>query len=70
MDIKKRRLNLKIERMKRNLSQKELAKKIGITSQAISDYETGRTNPNYRVMAKIAKELDSSVDELFFKQTE
>jgi putative transcriptional regulator len=70
MKYKKRRLNLKIERLKRNLSQKDLAKKIGITSQAISDYETGRTNPNYNVMAKIAKELDATVDELFFNETE
>ncbi|MBG0765666.1 MAG: helix-turn-helix transcriptional regulator [Tissierellales bacterium] len=69
MKIKKR-LNLKIQRMRVNLSQAQLAKKVGITKQSISDYETGRINPSFEVMAKIAKELDSTVDELFFKDIE
>lgn len=61
-----KRKKLKIKRIEKDLSQIELAKRIGVTNQSISDYETGRVNPSYSTMKKIAKELDSTVDELFF----
>lgn len=62
-----RRLNLKIRRIQKGLSQKELAKRVGLTNQSISDFETGKLNPSYEVMKRISKELDSPVDELFFQ---
>lgn len=61
-----KRLNLKMRRIQKDLSQKELAKKVGLTNQSISDFETGKLNPSYEVMRRISKELDSSVDNLFF----
>lgn len=61
-----KRLNLKIRRIQKGLSQKELAKRVGLTNQSISDFETGKLNPSFEVMKRISKELDSSVDELFF----
>lgn len=61
-----KRINLKIRRIQKDLSQKELAKKVGLTNQSISDFETGKSNPSYEVMKRISKELDSSVDNLFF----
>jgi len=61
-----KRINLKVKRIKNKLSQKELAEKVGVKSQTISDYESGRINPSFKKMKKIAKELDSTVDELFF----
>ena len=64
--VKMKRLNLKIRRIQKGLSQKELAKKVGLTNQSISDFETGRLNPSYEVMQRISTELDSSVDHLFF----
>lgn len=63
-----KRLNLKIKRIERNLSQKELAKIVGISNQSISDYENGRLNPSYEIMGKISEELNATVDELFFKE--
>lgn len=62
-----KRLNLKIKRIQKGLSQKELAERVGLTNQSISDYETGKLNPSYEVMKRISKELDSPVDELFFQ---
>lgn len=62
-----KRLNLKIKRIQKGLTQKELAERVGLTNQSISDYETGKLNPSYEVMKRISKELDSPVDELFFQ---
>lgn len=61
-----KRLNLKIRRIQKGLTQKELAKRVGLTNQSISDFETGKLNPSFEVMKRISKELDSSVDDLFF----
>lgn len=63
-----KRINLKIRRIQKGLSQKELAERIGITNQSISDYESGRLNPSYDTMKQISEELDSTVDALFFKE--
>lgn len=63
-----KRLNLKIARIRKGISQKDLASKIGLTGQSISEYENGRLNPSYDIMKKISEELDTSVDELFFNE--
>ena len=65
-----KRIKLKIRRIQKGLSQKELAKCAGITSQAISNYENGRLNPSYEVMKLISIELDAPVDELFFDENQ
>ena len=61
-------LKLKICRIKKGLSQVELARMIGVTNQTISDYERGNSKPSYDNMAKLSKALDSKVDELFFDE--
>lgn len=62
-----KRKGLIIRRIEKNLSQKALAQQVGITNQSISDYERGKSNPSYNTMKRIAKELDCSVDELFYQ---
>lgn len=57
---------LKVKRIEKMLSQSDLANKIGVTSQSVSDYERGRTLPKYENMKKIAEALDCRVGELFF----
>ena len=57
-----------IKRIEKNLSQKELAKRVGITNQSVSDYERGKSNPSYEVMRRISEELEAPVDELFFQK--
>jgi DNA-binding XRE family transcriptional regulator len=58
---------LKIRLIEKEKTHKDIAKAVGVTPQAITDYIRGAYNPSHEVMAKIAKELDSTVDELFFK---
>ncbi|MFW6047446.1 MAG: helix-turn-helix transcriptional regulator [Candidatus Woesearchaeota archaeon] len=64
-----KRLKLKLKRIEKDLSQKDLAERIGLTNQTISDYERGKLNPSFKIMKAIADELNSSVDELFFNET-
>lgn len=57
---------IKEHRKKRNLKQKELAEKVGISFKYLSDIETNRRNPSKQLVEKIAKVL--LVDkEIFFQ---
>ena len=62
------RIKLKVKRIEKGLKQKELGERVGVKYQAISDYENGRTTPSPKVMKLLAKELDSTVQELFFDE--
>ncbi len=56
---------IKEKRLKMGLSQEGLARKIGVTRQTINLIEAGKYNPSLRICKGIAKELHSSLDELF-----
>ena len=56
--------NIKVIRMKANLSQTELAEKLAVTQGAISQWETGESLPRAELLPKLAKILGCSVDEL------
>lgn len=56
--------NLKKARSTAGFSQKELATKLFISQQAYAKYEMGTASPNPEMLAKIAAELDISVDDL------
>lgn len=45
-------------RKEKNMSQKELAQKIGVTDRAISKWENGRGMPDLSLMKPLCKELD------------
>jgi transcriptional regulator with XRE-family HTH domain len=51
-------------RKERGLSQIELAEKIGITNNLISDYETGRLMMNGEMVARFAIALKVSADSI------
>ena len=53
---------IKRARIEARLSQKELAKKIGVSSKTISAYETGRAIPPVFTLVKIAKAVDFPFD--------
>lgn len=57
-------LNLLEYRRKRGISQYALAKQLGVTTSAISQYENGKRKPNISILAEIAKVLGCTVDEL------
>lgn len=61
-------LKLKFKRMELGLTQQELADKVGISRYYLSCLELGKnTNPSNKLMQKLATELGSTVQELFFE---
>ncbi len=57
-------LNLKIARIKKGLSQKQLADKVGISPATVSKAETGKFDLRLSTLIKLSKVLDVSVEEL------
>ena len=51
-------------RKEKNLTQKELAKRINITDKAVSKWERGLSFPDITMLNILSKELDVSVEEL------
>ena len=47
------------KRLKKNMSQTELAKKVGTGQSAISRLESGEANPSMKFLQKVAKALDT-----------
>jgi len=57
--------NLKIGRISFSMTQKELAKKVGVTRQTISLIEQGDYNPSLALCKRICNVLEKNLDELF-----
>ncbi len=57
-------MNLKEIRIKKGITQEELAKRLGINQNNISRYETNERTPNLYLAKEIASALDCTVDEL------
>lgn len=62
------RLNLKIARIKKGLSQEELSKMIDISRTTYRNIESGKTEPKRNVMEKLSKVLDTPIMDLFFSE--
>lgn len=52
------------KRKEKGLTQKELAKKIGVTDKAVSKWETGAGCPDVSLLESLSKELDCSILEI------
>lgn len=50
------------KRSEYNLSQKDLAKKMGTKQSAISRFESGRYNPSLEFLERLAKALNSTLE--------
>jgi putative transcriptional regulator len=57
--------NLKVQRAIRNLTQEQLARKVGVTRKTINTIEKGRYIPSGYLMLKIAGEFGLPVEEIF-----
>lgn len=57
-------ITLKILREKANLTQQQLADKLGIDRSSIAKWETGNCFPRTSTLPQLAKILGCSVDEL------
>ena len=62
--------NLKFYRLKKGLSMKELADRSGLTSMAISNYESGKRMPDMDVLKRLATELDVRVSDFLAVRNE
>ncbi|MBQ2900196.1 MAG: helix-turn-helix transcriptional regulator [Oscillospiraceae bacterium] len=56
--------NIKRYRTQNNITQEQLAEKINVTRQAVSNWENGKTEPDIETLTKIAQIFDISIDEL------
>ena len=61
-------LKLKSARALKDMSQKELAEKIGVSRQTMNAIENGDYNPTIKLCIAICKTLDKTLDELFWEE--
>jgi transcriptional regulator with XRE-family HTH domain len=52
------------KRKEKNLTQEQLAEKLGISNKTVSKWETGKCMPDYSIIQLLCKELDITVSEL------
>ena len=64
------RMNLRLARVEKNLSQQELADKVDASRQTIGLIEKGGYNPTLDLCVRIAKTLDKTLDHLFWEGSE
>ena len=57
--------NIKRLRLEKNLTQEQLATKLGVSAQAVSKWETSETYPDGALLIPLANALEVSLDELF-----
>ncbi|MBR2049014.1 MAG: helix-turn-helix transcriptional regulator [Oscillospiraceae bacterium] len=62
--------NIRILRTEQNMTQDELAEALFVTRQTVSNYETGRSNPDVQMLLKIAEVLSTDIDTLIFGKPE
>lgn len=60
--------NIRIERIKANIKQGDLANRLNISPQYLRKLEKNEANPSRDLMLRIAKELDTNVMDLFFDE--
>lgn len=63
-------LRLKAARAALDLSQQQLAERVGVSRQTISAIEKGDYNPTIRLCRAICRTLDKTLDELFWEDEE
>ncbi len=63
-------LKLKASRAAMDMSQKELADKVGVTRQTINAIESGDYNPSLNLCIVICKVLGKTLDQIFWGDDE
>jgi putative transcriptional regulator len=63
----KKNMCMKIARMECNMSQEDLAKKVGVTRQTIGLIESGDYNPTLKLCIAICKVLGKTLNDLFWE---
>ena len=58
-------LSVKVARVQKDMTQKDLAAAVGVSRQTISSLETGRYNPSIFLAHNIAKYFGMTIEEVF-----
>ncbi len=61
-------MKLKLARVMLDLSQEELAKRVGVTRQTINMIEKGNYNPSINLCISICRALNKTLDEIFWEE--
>lgn len=61
--------NIKKYRMEKGMTQDQLAEKLNVTRQAVSNWETGKTRPNLETLTALGEHFGISVEELIYGRT-
>ena len=62
--------NIRAKRMEKGMTQEDLASKIFTTRQTVSNYETGKSKPDYETIGKIAEVLGVKAEEIFYDMSD
>lgn len=57
-------MKFKAARESRGLSQQDLAQALGVDQSTVCLWETGKTKPRAKLLPKVARLLDCTIDEL------
>ncbi len=60
-------LRMKMARVEHDMTQGDLAEKIGVSRQTIGLIEAGKYNPSLNLCIAICKTLDKTLDQLFWE---
>jgi len=63
------RIKLKMARVEHDLTQAELAERVGVTRQTIGLIENGGYNPTLNLCTAIAKALSRTLNDLFWEDS-
>ena len=61
--------NIKKLRNEKNLTQEDIAKKLFVTRQTVSSWESGRTQPDIETLVKLSEIFSVSTEELIYGKT-
>jgi len=61
-------IKLKLARIEKDLTQEQLAERVNVTRQTIGLIEAGRYNPSIRLCIAICKELDKTLNDIFWEE--
>ena len=67
--ISTQRNKFKLARVENNLTQAELAEKIGVTRQTIGLIENGKYNPTLNLCIAIARTLHKTLNDIFWEDS-
>lgn len=60
---------ISLKRKQKNMTQEQLAEKLGVSNKTISKWETGKCMPDYSIIKNLCDELEITVAELFDGET-